>query len=186
MTFSILCDCGKRMEVTGSQAGTDMVCSCGRTVSIPLLSQLRQMAGKDAYEAGTIDTINRMIREGELPPGDTCVISGLETSGFYNLYVHCETTWVRGGGVKRHFFVIATILFLPFWLLWALLGWALLDDKRQELGRDRGVYAPLRVRPEHYRRLSRIRSQKELRKLLRTVPIYATLLDEYPKATIRT
>lgn len=186
MTFSISCDCGNTLEVTATQAGSDILCSCGCPVSVPLLSQLRKSAGQAAYEAGTIDTINRMIRDGELPQGDTCVMSGLPTSDTYGLYVQCESKWIKGPGKGRYLFVALTILFLPFWIIWVLLGKAVLDEERQELGRDRGVYTPLLVRQEHLGQLCRTRSQSKLRKLLRTVPIYAKLLDEFPRARITT
>jgi hypothetical protein len=91
---------------------------------------------------------------------------------------------MRGPGVGRYVFVVLTILLLPFWLIWLLLGKSLLDEQRRELGRDRGVYAPLRVRKEHHARLRRARSQAKLRKLLRTVPIYSRLLEEFPRARI--
>ena len=155
MTFSLSCDCGKSLEVTASQAGTNVPCSCGRAVSVPLLSQLRQLAGQAAYEAGTIDTINRMIRDGELPHGDTCAISGLPTLDSYDLYVQCESKWTKGPGTGRYLFVIFTILFLPFWVIWVFVGKALLDEERQVLGSDRGVYTPLRVRQEYHQQLRR-------------------------------
>jgi hypothetical protein len=88
MTYAVRCECGDAVEVTAAQAGSDVACRCGRLVHVASLSRLREMAGQDAYEAGTIDTINRMIRDGDLPWGDTCAISGLPTTDSYNLYVH--------------------------------------------------------------------------------------------------
>ena len=73
-------------------------------------------------------------------------------------------------------------LFVP---LGMLIGRGLLNEERQELGRDRGVYTPLRIREEHHQQLRRTRSQAKLRKLLREVPIYAKLLKEFPLAKIK-
>ncbi len=184
MTFSVSCDCGNRLEVSAAQAGTDVSCPCGGTVSVPSLSQLRESAGQGAYESGVIDTINRMIRDGELPHGDTCAVSGLPTSDTYRLYVQCESRWIRGPGKLRYLFTILAILFSPFRIIGGLLGKSLLDEERRELGRDRGVYTPLLVRKEYHEQLRRTRSQSKLRRLLRTVPIYADLLDEFPGARI--
>lgn len=186
MSYFVPCVCGRTIEVTATQAGADVPCSCGRAVRTPLLSQLRQLAGHKAYETSSIDTINRMIRDGELPFGDTCAISGLLTSDSCNLYVQCESMWIKGPGFFHHLFVAFTMLAFPFWIIWVLLGWALLDERREEVGRDRSVCTPLRICQEHHRRLRRTRSQSKLRKLLRTVPIYAQLLDEYPQAKIVT
>lgn len=44
MNYSIPCQCGKSLQAAASQAGTDIECTCGRLISVPPLSQLRQMA----------------------------------------------------------------------------------------------------------------------------------------------
>lgn len=183
MAYSISCDCGNIREVTATQAGTNVSCACGRSVSVPTLSKLRQLAGQGAYEAGTIDTIVRMVRDGELPSGDTCAISGLPTSDSYELYVQCESRWIKGPGTGQYLFALLMIVFLPFWIIW-FVGNTLFDKEHRELGRDRGVYTPLRIREEHHQQLRRMRSQAKLRKLLRAVPIYEQLLDEFPQAKV--
>jgi hypothetical protein len=95
MTFSVPCDCGNAFDVTATQADTSVTCSCGRVVRVPLLSKLRQMAGQGEFETNTIDTINRMLRNGELPSGDRCAISGNPTKDEYDLYVQCESQWLK-------------------------------------------------------------------------------------------
>ena len=184
VAYSIACPCGNELEVTAAQAGAQIVCACGRPVRVPRLSQLRQMAGRAAYEAGIIDTVHRMIRERELPWGNTCAISGLPTTDTYELYVECDSTWVKTSGAGRYVFRVLIFFFWPFRIIGLLLGDALLGEDRQEFGRDRGLYVPLRVRKEHHKRLRRTTSQAKLRKLLRGVPIYARLLDELPDARI--
>jgi len=186
MSYSTSCECGQTHPVSASQAGTELNCSCGRRVSVPLLSELRQAAGQRAYETSTIDEIRRMLRDGDLPAGDLCVLSGLPTREVCNLYVHCETKWVKGPKEWTFYVVILSILFLPFWWVWFLIGKSVLDEERRELGRDRSVQTPLRVHPDYHDQLRRIRSQAKLRSLLRTVPVYAKLLDEFPKAKITT
>ncbi len=186
MSYTVPCKCGNNLKVTATQAGTDVPCSCGHVVSVPLLSRLRRMAGQEAFEAGTIDTINRMIRDGELPLGDTCAVSGLPTLDSYDLYVQCEFTWTKGPGKGRFLFAALAVVIAPIWIICLLFGRALFDEQHRVLGRNRGVYTPLRVREEHHQQLRRTRSQTKLQRLLRTVPIYATLLDEYPKARITT
>ncbi len=46
MTYSVPCECGKTLAVIATDAGTDMRCECGRLVSVPILSQLRQQSGQ--------------------------------------------------------------------------------------------------------------------------------------------
>ena len=184
MKYSFSCECGNDLEVTATQAGTEISCACGNDARVPLLSQLRKLAGQGAYEAGTIETIIRLTRDGELPHGDICVISGLPTSDCYELYVQCESKWMKGIGKGQYLLIILTMVLLPIWILWFFLGKALANDERQELGRDRGVYAPIRVRQEFHEQLRQTRSQAKLRKALRTVPVYSSLLDEFPRAKI--
>jgi len=143
MTFSFSCECGNTLEVTATQAGTEIPCLCGDAVRVPLLSQLRQLAGQGAYEVDTVDTIIRMTRDGELPHGDICVISGFPTSDTYDLYVQCESKWIKGLGKGQYLFLILTCIFLPIWIIWVLVGRVLFNEKRQELGHDRGVYTPV-------------------------------------------
>jgi hypothetical protein len=186
MSFSVTCQCSKTLEITAAQAGTEISCPCGHKVSVPLLSQLRQLAGQGAYEAGTIDTINRMIREGELPYGDTCAISGYPTKDSYNLYVQCESGWINGRYKIRYLSAIFSILLLPLGIIHLTLGKSLFAKEYQHRGHERGIYIPLRVRKEYHHKLHRIRSQRKLRKLLCTVPIYANLFDEFPGARVKT
>ena len=182
MSYSLPCECGAVISVTAQQAGSSAACRCGREVPVPSLSQLRKIAGQGAYESGILDTVNRMVREGELPQGETCVISGFPTDDFYNLYIQCE--FVN----KKRLLGWGNVIRLLLLMIWPLLFWVAggFDEEAVEHGHDRGVYAPLRVRKEDHNRLKRIRSQAKLRRLLRTVPIYAELLKEYPRAVIRT
>ena len=125
-----------------------------------------------------------MLRDGDLPPGQLCMVCGRQTDNAYDVYVQCESRWVKGPGIKRYLFVILTIVFLPFWLLWALVGIWLLDEKRQELGRDRGVTTPLRLCAECRPEVLKTRRQSKLRRVLSEVPVYASLLRESPTAKI--
>lgn len=125
-----------------------------------------------------------MIRDGELPEGQLCVISGVPTTDSLDLYVQCESTWIKGPGQGRYVLVVLMILFLPFWIIWFLVGKALLDEERRELGHNRGVSVPLRVSQQCHEQLRRS-SQSHIKKLLRTVPVYAQLLNEFPKARVR-
>ena len=72
-------------------------------------------------------------------------------------------------------------LFMPLWL------GLFMGAKRQmteSTGRETSIEVPLRVSREFHRMVGRKR-QRKLRALLKTVPVYARLLEEYPGATIR-
>lgn len=186
MGYSFSCECGNEIEVKPAQAGTELACGCGRTLTVPRLSQLRQFAGEEAYETGVIDTIHRLIRSGELPSAENCVISGIRTAHTCELYVQCESSWMKGGedgsGPKVvTFLALLAPIFLIRLLLYSLV-WS--KEEPTQMGRDRGIYVPLRVHEQFAEELRQIRSQAKLRELLSSEPIYATLLEEYPRAKI--
>ncbi len=86
-----------------------------------------------------------MIRDGQLPPGDRCMICGVTTSDALDVHVQCESAWVKGPGNTRFLLVALGILFFPFWILWVFLGRELLGEERKELGCERSACAPLRI-----------------------------------------
>jgi hypothetical protein len=133
------------------------------------------MAGRPAYETGTVDVIRRMLAEGSLPWGELCAVSGKPTQDAMDLSVHCERVQAEKDGVRV--LQVAVLLFGP---LVALLGQR---PSRDPHGRETSVWTPLRVAQEHQRTVARA-SQKALRRLLRTVPVYAALLDQYPRARV--
>jgi hypothetical protein len=179
MQYSVPCGCGVDLSVKATEAGTVKVCRCGRSVQIPLLSKLRVLAGREAYEISIVDTIARRVREQTLPEGTICAHSGVSCTESHRFYIECEKPWFKGGRTKASLLVdIVGFLFIPmYWLRLAM------SEPVQETGRHTVVEAPLRVRTEHLRHISRM-SQKELRNLLSQVDDYRQLLEKYPEATI--
>src|SRR5262245_65246464 len=88
--FSVNCECGATIEVSASQAGGTISCRCGRTISVPRLSKLRMAKGLAAHETSVRDTIARMIRDGELPWGQCCAVTGMPTDDVMWFDVQCE------------------------------------------------------------------------------------------------
>ena len=160
-----------------------MTCECGQQHNIPLLSELRKMAGHAAYSTSAVDEINRMIGNGELPWGTTCAISDRRTLETYTFHVQYEFSWHKGSDDSDNLFLYFLSILLPFG---SLLRLASFHNKQQEFGRDRIISVPLRVCDRYHKQLNRTRSQRKLRQLLSTVPIYAKLFKEYPKSRIST
>ena len=181
MNFLLPCECGAAIPVSAAAAGSDVTCQCGRRQVVPPLSQLRVMAGHGAYEAGTIDTIRRMIRNGELPSEVFCAVSGVPTNDTAIVRIQCERVWTSGSHLDRA--DKAIIGLLMFGWIGAIVGWARKDKPRKEHGRETYVDVPLRVTEEHRRHLNE-RNQTRLKALLRQVPIYDRLLNEYPEAVV--
>jgi hypothetical protein len=171
MSYHVTCDCGREISVTAASAGGEVSCQCGATVAVPRLSELRKSAGKGAYETGTADVIAAMLRAGQLPWGDTCAHSGLPTEDVFDLSVQCERCHAQdrsGGWLAAFAGALLSIAVQPEW---------------ETHGHEVVVYTPLRLREEFHARFRKA-GQRSLRRLLRSVPVYGRLLDEYPDARI--
>jgi hypothetical protein len=158
-----------------------MKCSCGKSVDVPTLSNLRKSAGQSAIPLSTIDRIRIMVRDGALPAGEICPVSGRPADETILIDVQCERAWVRGGESWDTGKVIAYVL---------LFGWigALIASRKsqpyEELGRDTSLTVPLRISSEVRPKLQRMRRQRKLKSLLSQTPIYSQLLKEYPEAIV--
>lgn len=181
MGYTVTCQCGATIAVSATQAGITLACRCGRSVGVPSLSRLRQQAGEGPYPRNIPETIAAMIESGELPAGDFCAVSGFPTKDTLLLDIQCERKWVRGSRSND----LEGVVF--WWLLFGWLGALIAYDRAarpyEELGRETRVRVPLRVRADYQPRVRRA-SQRKLRKLLRTVPVYADLLREYPGSVV--
>jgi hypothetical protein len=145
---------------------------------VPSLGRLRELAGQGRYEAGTIDRICAMVKRGELPLGDRCVVSGEPTHDAIDLWVQAERIFT--GDENRLARILLALLISPH-LLYASSS---SDPRRMNVGRETFVPTPIRVAEAYHRRV-RNASQRRLKRWLRKVPIYAELLREYPFATVR-
>lgn len=164
--------------MTASQAGSTFACQCGRSVVVPTLSTLRKSAGESAIPLSSIERIEIMLRNGELPTGDICPVSGRPTDDTIQFHVQCEKMWVRGG--SSFWQVLAYVLFF---------GWLglLIHQEPEEVerfGRETSILIPLRISSEVRPKILRMKRQKKLKALLAQVPIYSQLLNDFPDATI--
>ena len=175
MAISLACSCGQAVLVELSQAGGETACQCGQTIRIPSLSKLRELSGKGAYEAGIIDTIHRMVASGELPAGDRCVVASEPSDDVFELYGEAEQVSQIGTSVAQA--ALVAVLCSP------VLAIAMALKPIRDVGRSTIVLTPLRVCAKHQPRVLRA-SQRALKRWLRTVPVYAQLLNDYPRARI--
>lgn len=179
--FSFDCDCGRPIGVAPAQAGSLVRCeACGQEVSVPSLSKLRKLSGKDAYESGTADTIRRMIRSGELPADDVCAVSGTPTGETVILEILIPKVF-RNQDVER-----SNNALIFFGGLWAMALVALSGQHKAyatDTDQASTLRVPLRVAEAYHAKVVRM-NQRRLRVLLRSVPIYATLLKENPAAQV--
>ena len=159
----------------GDAGRHEVLCRCGAQVKVPSLSKLRELAGQHAYEASTIDVIHGMLQRGELPAGGPCAVSGEPTEDVVELHVEAERIYRAGDNCV---YALLGVLVSPIFLL------GLFQKPRPDVGRETIVSTPLRVAAAYHAKVRRS-GQRALKRWLRSVPIYAKLLDEYPSARVR-
>ncbi len=169
--FHLQCGCGRLVGVRASQAGMNVTCDCGAEIAVPSLSKLRELSGIDPYESGTMDTIRRMIKRGELPAGDVCAFSGEPTQDVLDLLVTVPRGILDRGGIAIQ--VMVAMLVSPLFLLLSRRY----DTVHSEES-ERKICTPLRISAGSQAKV-RGASQRKLKRLLRSVPIYAKLLEQY-------
>ena len=184
MAFHVECDCGQRIEVTAGMAGAEVRCSCGRVNRVPGLSALRQAAGQDAYVTNAVEAIRIMVAQGELPPGPNCMICHSPTGIVFNCEVVCEEAWIRRRGRSNRFLAGLALMFAPFWLTLALRHGRDPNEPDKQ-GHDVKLRVPLRLCGACRSSLGGLRRARAIKRLLRQVPIYKQLLEEYPDAKVR-
>lgn len=183
--YEVPCECGQAILVTSTQAGSQVRCGCGRAVIVPTLSKLRRDAGQPSIVLDTIQRIELMIDQGELPTGVLCPISGRMADATVYFHVQCESVWVRGD--ERAQVASSLLAALVGVFVGGLGAWGMSTGARaaevQECGRDSYVVIPLRIASTEIQSAKGL-DQAALRRLLATVPIYAQLLADYPTAKI--
>ena len=173
--FSLDCQCGRAIAVAGSQAGSTVVCDCGATVQVPSLGKLRESSGIGRYESGITDRIQRMVQTGELPGGHTCVVSQNPTDDVIELEIFMPRFFKPEDDHEK-----TTVMMFG---IWSLVYLALVRPRQFAEEGGTTVHVPLRVARRSHKKVRRM-SQRRLKRLLRTVPVYAQLLEENPDARI--
>jgi hypothetical protein len=175
--FELPCECGRRIRVTAADAGTRVACECGVEQAVPSLSRLRQLEGRDPYEAGTVDTICRLVSCGELPQGENCAVSGRCTQDVLGCSVIISSVMLHEERMAMKILLSVFVSPLFFWIPKMFVKYY------PAPGSETTVPTPIRLASRYHARYSKA-SQSRLRRLLRRVPIYRTLLDQYPLAQI--
>ena len=177
--FSFACRCGRAITVSPSQAGSTVRCGCGEKVGVPSLSRLRELSGKEAYESGIGDAIQRMIQTGEVPEGDICAVSGKTTGDTIDLEILVPRAFREGTSRRQNALLIFLLGFLALPLLVVRGRGGTMIDEEGALT----LRVPLRVAAPYHSKV-RGMSQRRLRRLLCSVPVYATLLKENPLSRV--
>ena len=185
MPLTVTCTCGLVYSVPSSKAGGVVACRCGRSLKVPDRERTPPpptvapgaAASRAADEEGTIHLIKRMVRTRELPPsGRPCPHSGKRADDVIVFRIHFDPVEERA---------IAAAKVKPkglFGWFGAKAGTAVKEAPGES--HDVWVDMPLRVAHEAHADILQSTGQRHFRDMLRTVPVYATLLAEHPTARI--
>src|SRR5262245_19062087 len=114
MDFRINCPCGSHVMVTEGAADGTRQCSCGRTLAVPSLKELRLQAGLPAYNISPELMIEHLLAAGELPGSQACARCGAHTDDLILVLTRCEQSWTRRTGGFSWLTLIVSAFFLPF------------------------------------------------------------------------
>lgn len=143
MDFHVRCECGHDVAVSASTAGTTCSCSCGRTVRVPSLSELKRQAGLPAYSPPAVLVIEHMLAEGKLPCTATCAGCDDTTGEVIDAIAECEKVRTSEPNDDLTFFAIAFVFFGFFWTF--LLSFLRRQQDTREFGRTLTLRLPIRL-----------------------------------------
>jgi hypothetical protein len=115
MALGVYCECGQTLPVAENDAGSALMCSCGRRVVVPLLEEFTD--GSILLSASSIERrVRRLIAEGLLPSTDACLRCGDGAAESVAIDLQCERYAARATGGQR--FLIIPFLWGFFWTAW--------------------------------------------------------------------
>ena len=171
--FQAPCACGKSIPVTAGQAGGNVTCSCGGTVEVPSLMQLKRAAGVPVATPEL--ALMGMLERKEVPGDRSCCACGEEFAVVWQMKVACETAETKERGMR----------YFPLGLLFGAVGLlfaSLIPRKEETVERGRNVSFDL---PLRFCSTCAVTCRgKELRQKLEAVDEYRRLLEKYPHAKI--
>lgn len=174
MDYQLTCRCGNHLSVSEGAAGSQLPCSCGRMINVPTLRELRAATGGSALAPEF--EVERLLLSGWTPEGEQCVCCGASAE-IHRFWVQCDKAIVAQSG---HHSIWAHLLLLLVTPLGALLARRERDrGSSVEHGRDIVYRLPLRACD---RCRNELKKEEALMKALRSVPVYARLLEKYPSA----
>jgi hypothetical protein len=172
--YSVQCGrCGRRIGVTAGIAGTEIICQCGHSVPIPLLSDLRRQSGKGGYGEDAKTVIGRLLSGNESLPGNYCV--GCHKSTAEKIVCLAEYDVSDSGRLNP---LQSAINYIK-----ARIG-RLRGKEPPAPRRGAAIRLPVTLCNECLAANKELRHAWALRTLLKRVPAYKQLLDEYPRAKL--
>lgn len=182
MTYEVRCACGMSWLVSGADAGGRVACSCGQSVEVPPLHELRAAAGEGAGLSPAV-RVEALLLAGRLPGTRACAACFEDTDGVVKVRADLERAVEVEDDTQRPEPYSGNLLGRLFGALSGALSGRSADRAplTKRIGRDVSFELPLSVcaacRPK-------LLAPGALHSALGTVPEYAELLKCYPRAAL--
>jgi len=139
---------------------------------------VREARATGGANSGALQRIHTMLRTGELPQAGPCPFSGRSANDTILFQVTCRRGAGGDGAASQ-----------PGKATWSdLFHWSgsngSAEQQNGSLASIEMIDIPLRIARDAHAEILQIKSQQQLRTLLRHTPVYAQLLAEFPQSTI--
>ena len=167
--YTFVCKCGHPITFLAYEAGDERTCmKCGRQFKVPLMLRT------------TPQVIQSMIGYRQLPGNDLCPISGERATHKLDILIaEVSSTSVSVGFSGAFVSQIAEFLGIPR-LLASVMGKAVNEQETVEVTGIQ-IIVPIGVSEMVFVKAHELK-HGTLLSALRTIPVYAHLLEEYPDA----
>src|SRR5437588_745776 len=126
MQYEVRCECGTAHRVSSADAGSRLKCTCGKTVEVPPLHELRAASGEAALSP--VIRIRTMLLAGTLPGTQSCSCCRNKTDRIVRVAIECERSWTKSGVSKAE--IISGCFLIPIIsLLWTFVLLKSLSEK---------------------------------------------------------
>jgi|1186.fasta_scaffold86147_2 hypothetical protein len=184
LKVSLPCDCGGTVVAGAKDAGGTITCGCGRAVAVPKLSQLRTLAGADAFITNPVEAIRKQQAQGISPAGETCVLCGSLSPVIYKCHAICEWSYAKRTSSDDTGNLIKLLVLPRLWLLASLLS-GKEPDESDRRGHDVSISFDLPVCDPCAATAGKITRPSVAKRLMIRVPLYKELLKHYPKLELK-
>jgi hypothetical protein len=155
-------------------------------VKVPRLSELRKLAGCDAFVTNPAEAIRKMQASGVDPAGERCLLCCSTAAEFYGCDAVCESSHVKRP--SSNYDPVNTVLTLISWrrklsYLFSLFS-EQVDEEPERRGHDIQVSFTLPVCRACQATAGNVTRPKVAKRLMANVPVLAELMDFYPQLTV--
>lgn len=186
------CPCGATVYAKLTDAGGSLACAvCNQSLDVPGLGKLRQMLGREAYITNSVEAINKEINLGNAPAGKRCLLCQSDSTTFHNYIAICEQSSLIAKDDRAPNDIPTQLAKIFSWLAFGWLPFVMVYLRKRRLGqetevqgRDVTVAVTLPVCDQCCESATNALARRS-RKLMRQVPLYRELLEEYPSLRLR-